>query len=352
MIKNRRKNNNLILKLLILQIAVVFASCFIITSTKSNDLARKNHNNLRLSLGNCDGKSILHHDEVDDNDSRRKFFQKATTQLVAVQSLSLFSAEQAHALTASKMGTKQKKSTTMIKPTKNFPRIHPGLKVGDTSSGIICEIFVDFTCPYSKKMFTALSSEKIETYYKNNKMAFIYHNVIQPWHHQSLWLHESSFVVRTLYPECEMAYWTALFKEASQFYDKEIYDLKRGEFYDKIASFAANIVVLTKYNDAQNDNISSNDELDVITVKEKILQYLIPPLQDGGSFPQEATILFGSNADDDENAIFPFTRQIVKYQRKRGVHVTPTVFFNGIEQTQISSSWTPDDWVEFLDNAS
>ena len=37
-----------------------------------------------------------------------------------------------------------------------------------------------------------------------------------------------------------------------------------------------------------------------------------------------------------------------RYHRRLGVHVTPTVFLNGEEATQISSSWTGQQWMEFL----
>eukprot|EP00568_Trieres_chinensis_P013429 CAMPEP_0183315582 /NCGR_PEP_ID=MMETSP0160_2-20130417/52292_1 /TAXON_ID=2839 ORGANISM="Odontella Sinensis, Strain Grunow 1884" /NCGR_SAMPLE_ID=MMETSP0160_2 /ASSEMBLY_ACC=CAM_ASM_000250 /LENGTH=349 /DNA_ID=CAMNT_0025481183 /DNA_START=43 /DNA_END=1092 /DNA_ORIENTATION=- len=226
----------------------------------------------------------------------------------------------------------------------NFPRVHPGLRVGDPSTDVLCEVFVDFACPYSRKLFTTLttgSEAVLDTY--GGRMAFTFHNVLQPWHHQSLWLHESSFAIKLLYPRSELAYWKALFADAPNWYDKEIYGLTRAEFYDKIAAFAAGVVVA--------DAEESDGTLDEGEVKAKILQYLIPPLQPGGNFPPEATKALGSGPNDDENAVFPLTRQVVKFQRKRAVHVTPTVFFNGIEQGQISSSWTVEEWTEFLDRA-
>lgn len=226
------------------------------------------------------------------------------------------------------------------KSIMNFPRVHPGLRVGSTTSGVLCEVFIDFTCPYSRKLFTAVSSPEVSDAY-GDRMAFTFHHVIQPWHHQSLWLHESAFAVRFLYPQAELAYWKALFGDAPNWYDKEIYGLTRGDFYDKIATFAAGAVVAAEV----------GNDLEAGEVKGRILQYLVPPKQKGGNFPDEARDLLGSGPGDDENAVFPFTRQVVKFQRKRGVHVTPTVFFNGIEQTQISSSWTADEWTEFLDRA-
>jgi hypothetical protein len=36
----------------------------------------------------------------------------------------------------------------------------------------------------------------------------------------------------------------------------------------------------------------------------------------------------------------------VKYHRARSVHVTPTVFLNGLEAPDISSSWTAAEWGE------
>lgn len=36
----------------------------------------------------------------------------------------------------------------------------------------------------------------------------------------------------------------------------------------------------------------------------------------------------------------------VKYHRARSVHVTPTVFLNGLEAPDISSGWTNAEWKE------
>ena len=41
---------------------------------------------------------------------------------------------------------------------------------------------------------------------------------------------------------------------------------------------------------------------------------------------------------------------LVKAARLTGVHVTPTVLFNGVVQNDISSGWTTEQWKEFLTN--
>ena len=303
---------------------------------------------VRSIIQQCKDSSIPYCDTNDGNEDRRSVLRKgtigaSTAFLIAAANIKAAEAKQPTAPTTTL-------SQNRRRTTKNFPRVYPGLTIGNISSGQVCEIFVDLTCPYSRKTFHTISQL---SHQYTNQMAFVYHNVIQPWHHQSLWLHESTFAVKILYPELEYVYWKTLFEDAPRFYDKEIYGWTRGEFYDQIASFAANVVVsnngLKKGDDDNGNTKISIDTVD--TVKKQILQYLIPPLQPGGNFPDEAKILLGSAPDDDENAVFPLTQQIVKFQRKRGVHVTPTCFFNGIEQNEISSSWTVKEWNIFLGQA-
>ena len=277
-----------------------------------------------------------------DSKDRRSFLLRKSFEVSLA--LSLLVTAPAYSVGAEVSGEKYcgRPSTKTTTPM-NFPRVHPGLRVGNPNSGVQCEMFLDFACPYSRKLFAAVS--EVSGSYEGS-MSFVYHNVIQPWHHQSLWLHESSFAVRVLYPEAEIAYWRALFDDAPKWYDNEIYGLTRGEFYERIAAFAADAVVASEGTTGLGGELLSRER-----VKGRILQYLIPPKQEGGKYPEEARTLLGSGPDDDENAVFPLTKQIVKFQRKRGVHVTPTVFFNGIEQTQVSSGWTANDWTEFLNHA-
>jgi hypothetical protein len=148
-----------------------------------------------------------------------------------------------------------------------------------------------------------------------------------------------SFAVKMLYPvDVQWSFFKELYEHAEAWYDKEIYTLNRPQFYDKIATLAADIL----------SRVAAPGGEDKETLKLRLLQWLIPPLQAGGNFPEEAAKSLGASPNDDENALFPLTRQIVKFQRKRGVHVSPTVFFNGIEQMEISSSWDTAQWKTFL----
>lgn len=52
---------------------------------------------------------------------------------------------------------------------------------------------------------------------------------------------------------------------------------------------------------------------------------------------------------DNKVGSLRWVKNEIKFHRSRSVHVTPTVFLNGIEATQVSSSWTLEQWSEFLD---
>jgi hypothetical protein len=222
----------------------------------------------------------------------------------------------------------------------SFPKSNPGLRVGPANSEKVCEAFLDFACPYSRKLFQTLTKDTILPAYEK-QVSFVFHNVIQPWHHQSLWLHETSYAVKMVAPNSLMPFWKKMFEVVpDSYYDKHVFGLTRPEFYEKMATLASTVICKEE-----------GDTLDEQEVKKQLLQWLMPPMQPGGDFPPEATKRVGSQPTDDENPLFPYTLQTVKFHRKRGVHVTPTVFFNGIEQGQISSSWEESQWREFLDAA-
>ena len=59
------------------------------------------------------------------------------------------------------------------------------------------------------------------------------------------------------------------------------------------------------------------------------------PGEDGG-------LNIGNGVTDD-------VKTITKMARLTGVHVTPTVLFDGVEAKEISSSWTKEQWLEWLE---
>ena len=42
------------------------------------------------------------------------------------------------------------------------------------------------------------------------------------------------------------------------------------------------------------------------------------------------------------------TRNIVKFSRQNGIHVSPTVLFDGLIANEISSGWGEEEWAKWL----
>lgn len=49
------------------------------------------------------------------------------------------------------------------------------------------------------------------------------------------------------------------------------------------------------------------------------------------------------------NGVTDDLKRVIKQGRLVGVHVSPTVFFNGIEERGISSSWGREEWEPWLE---
>jgi protein-disulfide isomerase len=53
-------------------------------------------------------------------------------------------------------------------------------------------------------------------------------------------------------------------------------------------------------------------------------------------------------ARNSGNAMTGQLKLHIKYARRLGVHVSPTVFVNGIEAAHVSSGWTPQQWADLI----
>lgn len=56
----------------------------------------------------------------------------------------------------------------------------------------------------------------------------------------------------------------------------------------------------------------------------------------------------GDGALNAGNAVTDDVKRMVKAARVVGVHVSPTAFFDGVEEKGISSSYTKEQWEEWL----
>eukprot|EP00747_Dinoflagellata_sp_TGD_P217869 gnl/TRDRNA2_/TRDRNA2_90207_c1_seq1.p1 gnl/TRDRNA2_/TRDRNA2_90207_c1~~gnl/TRDRNA2_/TRDRNA2_90207_c1_seq1.p1 ORF type:complete len:150 (+),score=32.29 gnl/TRDRNA2_/TRDRNA2_90207_c1_seq1:47-451(+) len=105
-------------------------------------------------------------------------------------------------------------------------------------------------------------------------------------------------------------YATALFAKQEHFFDSAVYDKTRKQIYEELAEIAGTVGV------------------------------------EAGSVMEKLKLTSDGNAG---NAVTQRMKWATKFHRARSVHVTPTVFFDGLEAGVISSGWTPQEWQDFLD---
>ena len=91
----------------------------------------------------------------------------------------------------------------------------------------------------------------------------------------------------------------------------------RNETYKRLAKIAGEV-----------DGVDESKILEMLKVGDK-------PGKDGA-------LNIGNQVTDD-------LKWLVKQARVTGVHVSPTVFFNGVPEGAISSGWTTEQWDEWLE---
>lgn len=202
------------------------------------------------------------------------------------------------------------------------PPSWPALPIGtplNSPAPITIELFLDLICPFSMKMYMALYDNNILQAF-DGKVCFVFQNVPQPWHPQGAYLHEVAFLVKKHSPECFNKFVReiyALFKGGfGKFFDSDTYEKSRKDIYAELVEVAAGV-------GADKAKIAADLKLVPLQTPAGILNAMT-----------EATVDL---------------KWAVKYHRSRGVHTTPTVFVNGIENTVCSSAWTGEQWTAFLE---
>jgi len=117
-----------------------------------------------------------------------------------------------------------------------------------------------------------------------------------------------------LNPDAFWPFSKALFDKQIDFFDVNVVAEGRNQTYERLAKVAAEV------------GIDKNALLDLLRVPER---------------PQDDSYNVGNKVTDD-------VKKMVKANRLVGVHVTPTVLFNGLVENGISSSFTKDDWEKWL----
>lgn len=180
------------------------------------------------------------------------------------------------------------------------------------------ELYVDYCCPFSAKMYRTLTGAVFPLVRANpawaSSLSVVFRQQVQPWHPSSTLLHEAALAVLRLAPDRFWAFSGALFDEQKAFFDVSVVNETRNQTYRRLAKVAAKVGV---------------DEGKVY----QLLEVGDKPAQDG-------SLNIGNGVTND-------LKVVTKMNRLIGVHVTPTVVFDGVVQ-DTSSGWTADQWKEWL----
>lgn len=107
-----------------------------------------------------------------------------------------------------------------------------------------------------------------------------------------------------------------LFEEAESFYDVNVVNETRNNTYERLAKIAGRA------------GIDEKAVLKLLWIDDK---------------PGEGGALNVGNGVTNDIKV------LVKVNRMQGVHVTPTVVFDGVVENSISSSFSAEQWVEWLE---
>ncbi|KAF3183792.1 hypothetical protein TWF788_005521 [Orbilia oligospora] len=180
------------------------------------------------------------------------------------------------------------------------------------------ELYLDFVCPYSAKLWKRINEDVIPHLQatKPDQVEIIFRQLIQPWHPSSTLVHESALAVEKVAPGKFWEYSNALFNAQKEYFDVNVVNETRNQTYQRLAELAGTVEV-------DKDSVY------------KLLHIADKP--DGDAYN------IGNQVTNDVKFITKAARQV-------SAHVTPTVFFNGVVENSISSGWTLDQWKEWIDN--
>lgn len=128
-------------------------------------------------------------------------------------------------------------------------------------------------------------------------------------------MHEAGAAVLRVAPEKFWEFSAALFKQQKDFFDVSVVNETRNRTYERLAKVAGHV------------GVEEREVLKLLIVSDKA--------SDNGELNT------GNFVTDD-------IKKMVKADRAVGVHVSPTVYFNGIEEPGISSSFTATQWGQWL----
>ncbi|KAK7470201.1 hypothetical protein VKT23_001639 [Stygiomarasmius scandens] len=197
------------------------------------------------------------------------------------------------------------------------PSLRPLIIAGDISAPHTLDIFLDYVCPFSAKMSLAIDSVlrpllgpggKYE-----GKVKVIFRPQVQPWHATSTFVHEAGLAVARVSPQHYWPFSLALFKNQGDYFDQPSLTRTPLEIRGNLAKLAGDVIG-----------------------------------PDSSLVKDFASLLEHKGSPNGGNSITDDLKYTVKFSRQNGIHVSPTVLWDGLIANEISSSWGEKEWTEFL----
>ncbi|KAH7018374.1 uncharacterized protein B0I36DRAFT_368400 [Microdochium trichocladiopsis] len=181
------------------------------------------------------------------------------------------------------------------------------------------EFYLDYVCPFSAKQFLTLYNTIVPLIKSNptwaSQVEIIFRHQVQPWHPSSTLVHEAGVAVQRVSPEKFWAFSEALFKDQKAYFDVNVVNETRNQTYKRLAKLAGSV------------GVDEGKIYDLLAISDK-------PGEDG-------SLNTGNKVTND-------LKLLIKAARLVGVHVSPTVLFDGLVAGDISSGWTKEQWEEWL----
>jgi protein-disulfide isomerase len=170
-------------------------------------------------------------------------------------------------------------------------------------------------------MFNTITTSVVPAVRAHAKLAprvqFLFRQQVQPWHPSSTLVHEAGVAILRLAPDRFWDFSKALFAAQKDYFDVSVVREVRNDTYRRLARLGA-----------QSAGVEEAAMYDLLKVPEQ-------PASDG-------SLNVGNRVTDD-------LKVLVKMARLVGVHVSPTVIFDGVVANDVSSSWTGEQWLGWLE---
>ncbi|KAJ6587798.1 hypothetical protein B0H10DRAFT_2233915 [Mycena sp. CBHHK59/15] len=178
------------------------------------------------------------------------------------------------------------------------------------------DIFLDYVCPFSAKISLTIDSVLVPLLGPggkyHGKVKVIFRPQVQPWHASSTLTHEAGLAVARAAPTSFWPFSLALFKRQDEFFDIPTATLTPLQVRENLAALAAEVV----------PSDAAREFADLLQLK---------------------TTPNGGNGVTDD------LKYTIKFSRQNGIHVSPTVLWDGLVANEISSSWAAKEWTAFLE---